>query len=60
MSRPTTRHATYVNGVWTIGAEVPRTWRHWVANAVVIMAVMGLSAIGAWEAVVALGSLPRL
>lgn len=60
MSLPTTRHATYVNGVWTIGEEVPRPWPRWIANAVAILAVMGLIAIGTWEIVVALGCASRL
>lgn len=49
--RPIVRHASYINGRYTIGAEVPRPWRRYAANIATVLSVLGVIFAGVWVAV---------
>ena len=62
MTRPTVSHLTYSNGVWTVGAEVPRPrpWLRWIANAVAVIVTLAAIFAGVCVAVDSVADMPHV
>ena len=62
MTRPTVNRLTYIDGVWTVGAEVPRPrpWGRWIANAAALLVTLAAIFAGVCVAVESVADMPHV